>query len=410
MKTLLIIGHTIPEPATTAAGGRMMQLIKLFSQNEYTIVFASTASISERSVNLDILGITYEAIQLNDPSFDVFISTLNPSVVLFDRFITEEQFGWRVAEHCPNALRILDTEDLHFLRKARAKAVKQGIPVSEADLYTDIAKRELASIFRCDVSLIISEFEIELLQKTFQVPFGILFYLPLLLDELTEDFIEQLPPFEARIDFMTIGNFLHAPNVDAVLELKNKIWPLIKRELPQATLQVFGAYAPQQIRELNNKKEGFLLKGWAEDAGHVFQSARVCLAPLRFGAGLKGKLLDAMQYGTPSVTTTVGAEGMCGIFPFNGSIKDEPYDFASEAIQLYTEKSKWIRAQKNGFDLIEKRFQKQLFSEKFIKKVIWLQGNLGAHRNSFFLGQVFQHHTLKSSKYLSRWIEAKNGR
>lgn len=408
MKTLLIIGHTIPEPATTAAGGRMMQLIDMFSEAGYQCTFASTAGISERSVDLKKVGITSEAIQLNDPGFDVFISQLNPAVVLFDRFITEEQFGWRVAAQCPDALRILDTEDLHFLRKARATAVKKGLPVSEADLYTETAKRELASILRSDLTLIISEFEMELLQQTFNVPSGVLYYLPFLVTQIPTTYKEQLPIFEQRTDFMTIGNFLHAPNVDAVLELKHKIWPHIKNKLPDANLQVYGAYAPQQIRELHNPQQGFLIQGWAEDAKTVFQSARICLAPLRFGAGLKGKLLDAMKFGIPSVTSEIGAEGMCGTLPFNGVIVDTPLEFASEAVALYSNASKWKQAQRNGFQLLEKRFQKRIFSEAFIHCVQTLQKTLTSHRKTYFLGQIFQHHTLTSSKYLSKWIEAKN--
>ena len=114
MNTLLIIGHTFPEPTTTAAGARMLQLIEMFQKNGYAVTFASTASISEKSLDFTALAIPTENLTLNDPSFDVFVSDLRPSIVLFDRFITEEQFGWRVAEFCPAALRVLDTEDLHF--------------------------------------------------------------------------------------------------------------------------------------------------------------------------------------------------------------------------------------------------------------------------------------------------------
>ena len=80
-------------------------------------------------------------------------------------FITEEQFGWRVAENCPDAIRLLDTEDLHFLRKARQEVVNKN---QELNLFSETAKREIASIYRCDVSLIISEFEMQLLQETFK--------------------------------------------------------------------------------------------------------------------------------------------------------------------------------------------------------------------------------------------------
>ncbi|HLW61806.1 MAG TPA: hypothetical protein VKY33_00265, partial [Flavobacterium sp.] len=101
MKTLLVIGHTFPEPTTTAAGARMMQLLQLFQETSFKITFASTAAISEKTVDLENLGITLKNIKLNDASFDVFVKKLNPDIVVFDRFLTEEQFGWRVSTHCP---------------------------------------------------------------------------------------------------------------------------------------------------------------------------------------------------------------------------------------------------------------------------------------------------------------------
>ena len=408
MKKLLIIGHTYPEPTTTAAGTRMMQLISLFLEQDFSITFASTATVSERSEELSKLNITTRSIVLNDSSFDDFIQELNPSMVLFDRYITEEQFGWRVAETCPNAMRILDTEDLHFLRKAREEAIKKGLPVEEADLFSETAKREIASIYRSDCSLIISEFEMELLIKTFKVEESILYYLPFLITDFSEDRAKNFKSFEERSDFISIGNLLHAPNIDSVLYLKKEIWPSIRKQLPQARMRIYGAYAPQQIRELQDKKTGFLIEGWADDVTSVMNSARICLAPLRFGAGLKGKLVDAMVCGTPSITTSIGAEGLYGKHSFSGTIADDVQGIVDASIKLYSNKTTWLQAQQNGFDIINNRFRKELFSEAFAARILQLQEKLMQHRQDNFIGQIFQHHSLKSTKYLSKWIEAKN--
>lgn len=117
--TLLIIGFVWPEPNSSAAGGRMLQLITQFQQQGFSITFACPAMDSDFMADLSSLNIDKKSIALNCSSFDTFIRELNPAVVLFDRFMIEEQFGWRVAENCPDALRILDTEDLHCLRLAR---------------------------------------------------------------------------------------------------------------------------------------------------------------------------------------------------------------------------------------------------------------------------------------------------
>jgi glycosyltransferase involved in cell wall biosynthesis len=401
---LLIIGHTFPEPSTTGAGNRMMQLIELFLEEGYDITFASTANASERSVSLDHLGISVQEIHLNQTTFDTFIADLNPSVVMYDRFMTEEQFGWRVAECCPEALRILDTEDLHFLRKAREEAISLKIPIEQSNLYSEYAKRELASILRCDISLIISEYEMELLQHTFHIPAGILFYIPFIVEAPVKD----QPSFEKRSDFMTIGNLFHSPNVDSIVYLKTEIWPLIKRELPESKIHIYGAYAPQKIGDLHNERDGFLIEGWVDHVSDVMRRGKVCLVPLRFGAGLKGKLLDAMRYGIPSVTTSIGAEGMYGDLPFAGFVEDHPKAFATSAIELYTDKTKWLESQQNGFHIINTRFLKTHFSKHFIQHIHSIKGSLMKHRRNHFLGMILHHKTLLSTKYMSKWIEEKN--
>ena len=134
------------------------------------ITFATTCKKSDNAFDLESIGVNVVEIELNHSSFDVFIKSLNPAIVLFDRFMTEEQFGWRVAEHCPDALRILDTEDLHFLRERRAKKHSTQIKTTEGFfLQTETAKREIASIYRSDLSLVISEAEHQILTETFKI-------------------------------------------------------------------------------------------------------------------------------------------------------------------------------------------------------------------------------------------------
>lgn len=369
----------------------------------YTITFASTATFTEKSYDLKGSGFAMQSIRLNHDSFDIFLKELMPEIVIFDRYLTEEQFGWRVTENCPNALKILDTEDLHFLRKAREEAIKTGKPVSEANLFSETAKRELASILRCDLSLIISEYEMELLNETFHIPAKILFYLPFLVKVLPQKAVS----FEKRAHFMAIGNLLHAPNVDAVVELA-KIWPKIKQRLPSAQLHIYGAYTPKKIQHLHYPGKGFIIKGWVRDLEATIAQYRVQLAPLRFGAGLKGKLVDALRLGLPTVTTEIGAEGMCGAFPFGGIVTTSTSDFAEMAVKLYTDDGCWKNAQNNGFRLIRQRFGKQLFEDDFREKINFLQENLSLHRRNNFVGQILQHHTLRSTKYLAKWISAKN--
>lgn len=405
---VLIIGFVWPEPNSSGAGTRMMQLIALFQEQNWNITFASAAADSDFMFDVTSIGVKKKAIAINDSSFDVFLQELNPTIVLFDRFVVEEQFGWRVAETCPNALRILDTIDLHTLRLARQKAHKEKSTFSEKDLYSDTAKREIASILRCDISLLISEVEMDLLQSNFKIDKSILYYLPFLVDTIDATTVQSWPIFEERKDFIFIGNFLHEPNWNAVQYIKESIWPLIRKQVPQASMLIYGAYPSQKVLQLHKPDEGFLVLGRAENAAEVVCKARVVLAPIRFGAGAKGKLIEAMQCGTPSVTTTVGAESMNGHLPWNGSIADETQEIVNTAIQLYQDKSLWEQAQKNGIEIVNQRYSKSLFSQDFIHQIVTVQNNLEKHRLDNFIGAILLHHTLSSTKYMSRWIEEKN--
>lgn len=408
MPKLLIIGYVWPEPESSAAGTRMMQLIKHFQNENYDITFATTAKESDNKTDLRSLGIQEEKIKLNHPEFDVFLQNLMPEIVIFDRFMMEEQFGWRVDAVCPEAIKILDTEDLHFLRDVRQKSFKENKPVEDFYFDSDLAKREIAAIYRCDLSLIISEVELKLLISEFSVPGDILLYLPFLLEEISENSSDTLPDYESRQDFISIGNFLHEPNWSAVLYLKERIWPEIRKQLPKANMNIYGAYPGQKVLNLHNPKEKFLVHGWAEDSQIVMKNSSVCLAPIQFGAGLKGKLIEAMQCGTPSITTSVGAEGMNADLAWNGFISDSDDDFINKAVELYSDKELWNTKQQNGFEIINKRFSKSLHTRRLKTAIKDLKENLRDHRNKNFTGKMLKHHLHKSTYFMSRFIEEKN--
>jgi len=405
---LLIIGHVWPEPKSSAAGSRMMQLIEGFQKEGFEIVFATACAKTENAFDLSEIGVVQATIEMNSSSFDFFVKSLNPDVVLFDRFMTEEQFGWRVAEQCPNALRILDTEDLHCLRKGRHQAFKEGKEFNENYLFSDVAKREIASIYRSDLTLMISEVELDILLNTFKIPKNLLCYLPFQLVEISKKTIQNLLEYEERQHFISIGNFLHEPNYNAVLYLKETIWPLLKKQLPNAELHIYGAYGTQKVNQLHNDKEGFLIKGYAENVNEVMTNARICLAPLRFGAGLKGKLIDAMLNGTPCLMTSIAAEGMFGNLEHNGFIENTPELFVEKAVALYQNESLWKEKQRQGYKIINERFNKSNFHNRLFSKIEKIILELQKHRHNNFTGQMLQHHLHQSTKYMSKWIEEKN--
>lgn len=419
---VLVIGYVWPEPTSSAAGGHMMQILQAFTGQGWEVTFSSPAAVGEHTADLAALGIHSAAITLNDSSFDRFIEALQPDIVLFDRFMMEEQFGWRVERHCPNALRVLETSDLASLRDARQRLLKQHLKhaaqpddctalfaAEGATLYAHMAEadmtlREIAAIYRCDLSLIISDVEIALLTDVFGVPADLLLWCPLMLAP-TE---QPAPRFDEREHFLSIGNFRHAPNWDAVLWMKTAVWPLIRARLPQAQLRVYGAYTPPKATALHNPKEGFLVLDRADDALVVMRQARIALAPLRFGAGIKGKLADAMLCGTPSVTTPIGSEGMHGDLPWPGAVASDAVALADAAVALYQDGDAWQRAQDDAALLVRQRYGIEVHSQALVTRLQALADTLAAHRRRNFTGTLLRHHHHKSTQYMAQWIEAKN--
>lgn len=402
---LLVIGKTWPEPGATAAGQRMVQLLKLFRANGYDITFCSTAIQGSYSYNLEGMGIKSRKILLNDDSFDQFLAEEEFETVVFDRFMTEEQFGWRVKERLPEALRILDTEDLHSLRNSRKRSLAAGLEWSQALWMADsVFYREMASLFRCDYNLVISSYELGLLRQAFPVLRERLVYLPF---QFTKDEGQQ-PGFEARKNFIFVGNGKHNPNLDAIGLLIEKIWPVLGRKLPLAELHIYGAYFPESIQQRAQKTERLHIRGWVEDLRPVMQAARLQLAPLRFGAGVKGKILQGLTFGLPTLTTPIGAEGIYDGETSDVLAVDQLKSFAEKAEKIYSSQSLWEQALGAASKAAGDHFQPlEIYGKELLQK---LESPRPGYPDSESgrLAALLGTKAFDSSRYLSKWISEKN--
>lgn len=400
---VLIIGLVWPEPTSSAAGWRMLQLIDELKKISNDIHFACAASKSVSSHPLDELNVITHDIVLNDSSFNDFIADLLPDIVVYDRFITEEQFGWRAKQLFPYIVSVLDTEDLHFVRRARTTAFKTNTVVNydTPDCY-----RELSSIYRSDLSIIISKFEYDLLINHFNIPSKQLLYLPFIEAEIPNEAKEKLPDFISRKDFMFIGNFIHEPNYQTVLQLK-KIWSSIKKRLPNTQIHIYGAYASQKVLQLNNANDGFIIKGKIDDVNEIMKQYRVLVAPIPFGAGLKGKFIDGFRNGLPNVTSKIGAEGMSAE-NWGGFIAENETDFVDAVCKLYEDETEWNRAVANGFDILNNQFSERIWSGVLKHTVLKIYENIELHRSNLFIQKILWQNGLQAVKYMSLWIEQKN--
>ena len=404
---LLWIGTVWPEPDATAAGSRTIRLLEVCEDAGYEVRFVSPCQENRHQVMLEERGIRTARLQPNDSAFDSYISDYQPDVVCFDRFMMEEQFSWRVREKTPEAVRILDTVDLHSLRRERQRSVTSGNRSLDTSLSDDTV-RELAAIYRSDLSLIISQVETSLLTDRFLVPSALL---------ETVGFLYPTPPpctaWDARANLVFIGNGLHEPNVDAIRLLKRTLWKDIRTALSNrgatnVELHIYGSYLPQEIAQFDNPREGFRVMGGAADVFDTLRLYRCNLAPLRFGAGLKGKVSDGWMVGTPCAATPIAAEGMTLGERFGGLIAETLEEYPQRVATLYTNHETWNEAQENGREILTTLFSKDLNAPNLINRLERLLREKAKNREQNIVGSLLWYHGLRSTEYFSRWIECKN--
>jgi glycosyltransferase involved in cell wall biosynthesis len=399
-----------PEPRSSAAGFRTLQQITTLTDSNYEVVAASSCQPNQYQQHLEEIGVKTYRFLPNDAQIDKFLKDWKPDIVIFDRFMIEEQFSWRVKQACPDALRILDTIDLHSLRRSRQQNLQhsqsQSLKVDQN--ISDDLIREVASIYRSDISLIISDFELKYLVEDLRIEKQLL-----LLSRFYYPDLKAVPEYDDRKDFVTIGNFNHPPNVDSVKLLHSNLWPKIRKilkdtEHKEAQLHIYGAYPTDEIKKLNDPNNFFFVKGWADDSINTLSGYRVNLAPLRFGAGIKGKISDGWYAGTPCVATSVAAEGMCEQYEFGGMVEDDLDQYAYKAANLYSNQQIWSKAQENGFKIIKNLYDRQHNSNHFLHAINQAYQNKDQNRSKNLFGAILWSSQMRSTEYLSRWIELKN--
>lgn len=405
MAQALILSSIWPEPTSSAAGVRTLGLGHALQEAGYSVTYGSASPENPFAALLRSQGFATHAVLPNDSTFDAWLAKLAPEIVIFDRFMLEEQFGWRVRAACPTAVRVLDTIDLHFVRRARQRAVEERLRVEDAQWASDDASRELASILRCDLSLLVSDWEWQLLTEHYRLPQDLL---ALSRIAMPDSRLAKPPAFSERKGFAWIGNFRHAPNWDAVQWLALEGWSAIRRHLPTAELHLYGAYPLREAMELHDPEQGIWMEGQAPTASQALERARVNLAPLRFGAGVKGKILEGWWVGTPALATPIAAEGMCGELPWGGQIADlEAEAFAQAAVQLHEDEARWHQAQANGHRILDTLYRESVVHPQLIADLKRAVADREARRARNWQGQMLWLQSNRSTEYFSRWIEVK---
>ena len=400
MKALLIAKHW-PELDATAAGRRTYDILNALQDFEFHS--ASASNFNKHSDLLVSQNIQCHQIKLNDESFDQFIAELNPDIVIYDRFMIEEQFSWRVKTFCPNAMTILDTSDLHCLRQARNTALHSG---EALNLDNELALRERATIQRTDLTIMISNAEMDILKNHFCILSNKLHYYPFVIN--AENLAVQYPVFSERNHLMMIGNFLHEPNSDAARFMANEIWPLVHKQLPEAQLHIYGAYHSDKHQQLHQPKKNVFLKGRCENALETMAQYKINLAPLRFGAGMKGKVLEGWLTNTATIGSPIAFEAMLFGQNLGFTPSINPNDIAQIIIKTYNNESTFDLITKIGRTQLINHFDENTHNSSLKTKILEHQNSLKANRKLDFYQSMFWQKQMRAEQYMSKWIESKN--
>eukprot|EP00536_Pseudo-nitzschia_multiseries_P007847 jgi/Psemu1/287400/fgenesh1_pg.189_\ len=403
-------------------------------------------------------------------------------LVLFDRFFMEEAHSFRFRERFPSAAMVLDMQDMHSLRWGRQKIVEEWDkrmlrqrqqekkkPTTEKTAKESSAKekaiwdplgclpevmnylpsvgeddrltRELASIHRSDLVLVCSPVEAQLLKTIYRVPYDKLCMASFFVDpEVVDQYHHSTTVTSSAPRFVFCGGFKHAPNADAVRLLIDFVWPKLRAKLPEATLHIYGAFCPDHLLQINShpkhrnhsRTRGITIHGFEPDLTKIFGSREIdgrsiLLAPLRFGAGIKGKIIDAWTFGMPVVTTPVGSEGMTmcttevqndtkdesrhveDYLTFGGLIASTLEDFCSSAVKLAENPVEYRKALRNARYILQNQFSSSKNWGDVRKSLLQVLSKeaLAKKRNGDYTQAMLWHQSMRSTEYFSRWVELK---
>jgi len=355
---VLVVERRVPEPNKNSGDSRLDSIIQMLQSNNFQVTVLAddqlrrdpyVAYFQDHGVEI-VFDQTLERLLKARPDFY--------GIIWLSRVGTAFEHLTVARTLCPNAKLVFDMVDLASLREGRCATLTHDDSLQAMSKATQ--SKELYVARRSDLTIAISEREKFLLLQ--EDPSLQLEVIP-----NVHNTREARKSFKTREDLLFLGGFEHSPNVDGVLYFLDEIFDEIRAKLPDLHLKVVGSDMPDKIRNL--KHDGLKIVGYAENPEHWFDSSRVFVAPIRYGAGIKGKIGLSMASGLPVVTTSMGAEGMGLEHGRNVLISDDPHEFAAYVIELYTNPQLWHRLSINGQLHVKERYgQKKV--ERMLSRIL----------------------------------------
>lgn len=356
-RRLLYLDWAIPKPDQDAASVTSTLLMQILDSLGYKITFVPCSLKYEEGYYEDLVAanvevVVYPSIQsvkewltVNAKSFDVCIMARGP--VVWPHLGTLKACA-------PNLRLIFNTVDLHFLREIRSAELANDEKAGQVAL--TIREQELELIDKCDLTILLSNEELYTVREL--RPEASLTVLPVVF----KDMPGANKAYEQRRDILFIGSFPHQPNIDAVIYFAETVFPIIKRRIPDIRFKVIGANPPESILRLA-EVAGIDILGFVKDLEPVFANIRLAVAPLRYGAGIKGKIGTSLCYGVPCVATPIAVEGMGLAAGINVLVGKTPEELAAAVCDAYLDAELWKSLSSEGH-----RFALENYSVAVIKE------------------------------------------
>ena len=360
-KSILVLDTCTPTPDQDAGSLVVLQTFAAYLELGYSVTFIPADNflyMEGYTKQLQQLGVhcIYAPYQTSVQQHLADCGGFYDAVIMYRPEIAE-LFLANVRLSCPNAKVIFNTVDLHYLRLQRQAEIEDSQALRKES--EEMKRREMYLMKNCDLTIILSQTEIALLKEEESLKDSALIFLPLIVDVPG-----RTSNFKSRENILFVGGYNHPPNVDAVLYFVREVMPILRKKKAGLIFQVLGSNPPQEIQNLAS--EDIQIVGFVPTLDDYFNKVRLSVVPLRFGAGMKGKVVSSLAYGLPVVSSTLGIEGSGILADEHVLVADDPALFASKIIQLYEDQILWERLSNSGVDFANKNFSKESVLEKLV--------------------------------------------
>lgn len=362
-RRVLIVDATTPTPDQDSGSLRMQNLMRVLRANGCHVAFlpSNHARVERYTPALQRLGIE----MLHQPWLGSPVRFFRERGAEFDTIILSRHYVAReylglARLYAPRAKLVFDTVDLHYLREQRAADIENRPELARQAAAT--RRQEIGLMRECDLTLVVSPVEQAILAN--DAP-GVAVDV---LSNVHEVYGCRVP-FAARRDLVFVGGFRHPPNEDAVLWYAREVHPRVRAALPDVVLHVVGSEVSAAVQALAG--DDLVVHGFVDDLAPLMDGCRLSIAPLRYGAGVKGKVNMAMSYGLPVVATSMAVEGMHVQAGDDVLVAADAEAFAAAVIALYRDETLWNRLSRNGLANVERHFSFAA-AETAIRRIVTL--------------------------------------